>query len=386
MTLRPHRVLFLDHSSIIGGAQLALVNHLRALDRARFQPHVACTDAIPALVARYRDAGAEVHIVPLPRLRHFDPRVLPRLVRSALILRGLVRRLDVDLVVANTSRTAYTAAVALRGTRVPLVWWTRDFFFNRFVFGLLKRFVTRVICVADAIRRYYGGEGDERFEVINVGSNLHADLEQLSAEVVRRERERWGFTADDVVVGFMGRLVADKGPQDLIEAIAMIHRRNPRVKVLLVGTGEGQAGDVEAQLHALVARHEWTFATFAGFQDAEATYYRLFDVFVLPSRGQESYATSVVQAMMAGTPVIATATGGTAELVRDGQTGLLVPPGSPTRIADAIGVLLSDHDKRDRMRRAAHDHVMRNNREADTTRRAERCYEEAIAHPSRHSR
>src|SRR4051812_31341115 len=211
MSGAPHRVLFLDHSSIVGGAQLALVNHLRALDRTRFQPHVACTDAIPALVTRYREAGAEVHIVPLPRLRRFDPRVLARLAGAAMGLRALVRRIDGDLVVANTSRTAYTAAVALLGSHVPLVWWTRDFFFNRLAFRLCQRSAAKIICVAEAIRRYYGGASDPRFAVVHVGSSLHADLDRLSPDDVERERRRWGYTADDVVVGFMGRLVSDKG-------------------------------------------------------------------------------------------------------------------------------------------------------------------------------
>ncbi len=379
MTSAPHRVLFLDHTSIVGGAQLALVHHLRALDRTRFRPHVACTDTIPALVARYREAGAEVHIVSLPRLRRFDPRVLARFASAALAVRALVRRIESDLVVANTSRTAYTAAVALVGSRVPLVWWTRDFFFNRLVFRLFQRSAAKIICVAEAIRRYYGGERDPRFEVIHVGSSLHADLERLTADAVEHERQRWGYTASDIVVGFMGRLVSDKGPQDLIDAVAMLHGREPRVKVLLVGTGKGQSGDVEEQLRTLVAQRGWSFVTFAGFQEAEATFYRLFDLFVLPSRGEESYATSVVQAMMAGTPVIATCTGGTAELVRDGETGVLVPPADPARIAGAICELLSDPPRRDRMIAAAREQVMRDNRESDTTRRAERCYEEAIA-------
>lgn len=378
MTPARRRVLFLDHSSIVGGAQLALVNHLRVLDRSRFQPHVACTDAIPALVARYREAGAEVHIVEMPRLRRLDPRVAARLGRAALGIRRLARRIECDLVVANTSRTAYTATAALLGSGLPLVWWTRDFFFNRLLFRVGRRSAARIICVAEAIRRYYGGVGDPRFVVIPVGSGLHAELERLPAGEVERERRRWGYAADDVVVGFMGRLVADKGPQDLIEAMRLVHARNPRVKALLVGTGQGQAGNVEGQLRSLVAQHGWSFVTFAGFQDAEAAYYRLFDVFVLPARGEESYATSVVQAMMAETPVVATDTGGTAELVRDGETGLLVPPADPARLAVAIEQLLADPARRERMVAAALEQVMTNNREIETTRRAERCYDEAI--------
>src|SRR5690348_3562618 len=123
MSQRPHRILFVDHTPFVGGAELALMHHLHALDRGRFHPFVACTDTVPALVQLYRDAGAEVHLIPMPRLRRLHPMTLVHLARGVRALRALVERLDVDLVVANTSRTAYTASMALVGTRVPLVWW-----------------------------------------------------------------------------------------------------------------------------------------------------------------------------------------------------------------------------------------------------------------------
>jgi glycosyltransferase involved in cell wall biosynthesis len=375
------RILFVDHSVIVGGAQLALVQHLRALDRTRFRAFVACTDAQPSLIERYRAAGAEVHVVALPRLRRFDPLVPARLVRAAASLRSLVASLRIDLVVANTSRAAYTASLAMLGSRTPLIWWARDFMFNRTLFRAVHRTAARIFCVSDAIRRHYGGDGDPRFEVIYVGSGMHEELERLPPAAVRAERERWGYSDDDVVVGFMGRLVGPKGPEDVITAVAKLHVRDARVKLLLVGTGMGQEGDVEQRLRALVEHRGWSFVTFAGFQTAEALYYRLFDVFVLATRDAEPYATSVVQAMMAGTPVVATDAGGTSELVRDAETGMLVPPANPGRMADAIARVVADHELRDRIVASAREHVLRHNRETVTSARAERCYDELLSSP-----
>jgi glycosyltransferase involved in cell wall biosynthesis len=122
-----------------------------------------------------------------------------------------------------------------------------------------------------------------------------------------------------------------------------------------------------------------SFVTFAGFQSAEATYYRLFDVFVLATRTPEPYPTSVVQAMMAGTPVVATATGGTPELVTHGDTGMLIPPSSPERMADAIAQLILDPVLRQRTVDSARQRVLRHNREAVTTTQAQRSYEQIIA-------
>jgi glycosyltransferase involved in cell wall biosynthesis len=375
----PARVLFVDHTQIIGGAQLVLGTHIAALDRSRWTPLVACTDAVPMLIDRYREAGAEVLVMPMPRLRRLSPAVIGGLFKAARHLRRLVRENAVDLVVANTSRAAYIAAVALVGSSVPLVWWVRDFLFSRPVFHLLRSRAARIICVSRAIREFYSGGTDPRFAVVHVGSPLAEALAGVTDDDVRAERARWGLGEDDVVVGFMGRLVDDKGAEDVVEAVALARAVDPRLRLLVAGSGRGQPGDVEDALRRRAGELDAGAVVVAGFQRAEALYYRLFDIFVLATRTPEPYATSVVQAMMAGTPVIATATGGTPELVRDGITGLLVPPRSPRRLADAIVRVVADDGLRRRMAGAARAEVLAHNREQVTTALAERLYAEVLS-------
>jgi glycosyltransferase involved in cell wall biosynthesis len=375
---RPARVLFADHTPIVGGAELVLATHIAALDRSRFRPLVACTDRVPMLIDLYRDAGADVHILPMPQLRRLSPAIPLRLLRAAWAFRRLVRREGVDLVVANTSRAAYIAAVALVGTRVPLIWWVRDFLFGRRAFHLLAGRAERFICVSAAIRDYYGGRSDPRFSVVHVGSSMDEELVTIDPAAVAAERARWGFEDEDIVVGFMGRLVAEKGPEDVVEAVAIAHAADPRVKLLVVGSGRGQVGDVEDELKRRVAERGLDFVVFAGFQRAQALYYRLFDLFVLSTRTPEPYATSVVQAMMAEAPVVATATGGTPELVRDGDTGLVVPPDAPHEMAMAILRLAGDASLRRRVIDAAREEVLAHNRESVTTALAEQLYNEVL--------
>jgi glycosyltransferase involved in cell wall biosynthesis len=148
------------------------------------------------------------------------------------------------------------------------------------------------------------------------------------------------------------------------------------VKLLVVGTGSGQQGDVEARVREAVAVKGLSYVRFAGYQADEALYYSLFDVFVLATRTGEPYATSVVQAMMAGKPVVATATGGTPELVKDRETGMLVPPSAPGEMAAALRALLEEPGLAERVAAAGRDCVMRNNREEVTTARMERLYGE----------
>ncbi|HEU0076387.1 MAG TPA: glycosyltransferase family 4 protein, partial [Longimicrobiaceae bacterium] len=288
----------------------------------------------------------------------------------------LIRRERADIVVANTSRAAYVASLAVKGTGVPLVWWVRDFLFGDLAFRLMSGAPARVVCVSRAIRDFYGGAADPRFEVVYVGSDLYRRAAEVTAERVRAERERWGFSPDDVVVGFMGRLVEEKGVEDVVAAVEEVHRRHPRVKLLVVGTGSNQAFNVEARVRQAVAVRGLSFVRFAGYQADEALYYRLFDVFVLATRTPEPYATSVVQAMMAGKPVVGTATGGTPELVRDRETGMLVPPSAPREMAAALRALLEDPGLSERVAEAGRAYVMENNREEVTTAQVERLYGE----------
>jgi glycosyltransferase involved in cell wall biosynthesis len=177
----------------------------------------------------------------------------------------------------------------------------------------------------------------------------------------------------------MGRLVAEKGPEDVLAAVERLQPKFPNLRLLFVGTGNGQEGNVEERLRDEAARRGLGFVSFAGYQSDEALYYRLFDVFVLSTRSAEPFATSVVQAMMAGKPVVATDTGGTPELVVDGVTGLLVPPASPDRLAEALERLVRDPALAGSVAAAGRAAVMEHNREEVITEQAEGIYERVIA-------
>ncbi|HEU4786927.1 MAG TPA: glycosyltransferase family 4 protein [Gemmatimonadaceae bacterium] len=373
------RILFLDHTPFVGGAQLALWDHIRHLDRARFEPQVLCAATVPEFIERMRRHTVRTHLLDWPRLRRPTPLTLARVVRAGVYLRRVIHERDIDLVVANTSRTAYTAAAAMLGSPVPLVWWVRDFDFGRRWFRALRRVPSRIIFVSNALRSYYDGWDESKYDVVYVGNDLYEKLATYSPDQVRSARARCGFSADDVVVGFMGRLVEGKGPEDLVDAVAQLRSEFPRLRLVFVGTGKGQTGDVEDRLrHRVAAAGLIGVVHFAGHQSEEGLYYQIFDVFVLSSRYREAMATSVIQAMMARTPVIATRTGGTPEVVLDGETGILVPPSDPNALSEAIRRVLRGPAAATRMAAAAYDHVMAHHRQDAVTRRAEAVYESVL--------
>src|SRR5205823_9807276 len=142
------------------------------------------------------------------------------------------------------------------------------------------------------------------------------------------------------VVGSVGRLDSQKGYDVLIDAL----RTLPDVTALLVGGGserdslERRAADVGVRDRLCIT----------GWQEEARNYLTAMDVFALPSR-YEGFPLSVVEAMLAELPVVASAVGSIPEAVVDGETGLLVPPEEPAALGEAIARLIADPDRRKTM-------------------------------------
>lgn len=141
------------------------------------------------------------------------------------------------------------------------------------------------------------------------------------------------------VVGFVGRIEPRKAPLDLVNAVPAIRAGAPGVRIVMVG-GDPYALDPEytreferAAAQAGVERYDWI--------DDAAGLMRHLDVLVLPSR-QEPFGNVLAEAMVVGTPVVATRVGGLAEVVEDGVTGVLVEPGDPQALAAATLRVLGD--------------------------------------------
>ncbi len=151
-----------------------------------------------------------------------------------------------------------------------------------------------------------------------------------------------------------GRLSRQKGLHDLVSAAAMLVARGMDVRVLLVGNGEE-----EQALRELAERlHIQDRVMFPGAHPAGdlAAYYRSCDVAALPSL-EEGLGLALVEAMFCGTPVVGSRSGGIADIVSDGETGLLVPPGNALALADAFERVLSDESYAERLGRAGQAHV-----------------------------
>lgn len=158
-------------------------------------------------------------------------------------------------------------------------------------------------------------------------------------------RRSLGIADDEVAVGFLGRLVKEKGLDVFVEVLAELRRRGVPHRALVVGEGPARAA-FEANVPD---------AVFAGFQSGDdlGRAVASMDVFFNPSV-TETFGNVTLEAMAAGVPVVAARATGAVDLVDDGETGFLVPPRDGGAYADAIGRIVADPALRTRLGEAGH--------------------------------
>jgi len=195
-----------------------------------------------------------------------------------------------------------------------------------------------VIAVSDSVARFVSKvEGVPAQRVVTIHYGL--DVPCCPEDTREMARSRLGITGnrDLTLIGFVGRLVHQKGADLALHAFAEAHRGYPQSRLVIVGDGPLRQ-DLEAQTHRLGLKES---VTFAGWIDEASDIMPAFDMVVAPSRW-EGFGLVVLEAMSHGLPVIATSAGSFPEIVIGGETGLLVPPECPAALAKAMEVLLID--------------------------------------------
>ena len=245
--------------------------------------------------------------------------------------------------------------------------------FNRWLF---RDLTTQVITIFGAQKRFFIDAGLLPAERL---VTLHSPLPQefvnpgVVPRVLRRE-----LPLDDAtpLVGFVANTFhPDKAPLDFVAAAEKTGRELPQVRFCLVGHGPLEA-DIRAKIQAggLAARFH-----LAGFRKDILPVMASFDLVVLTSVAREASSTVLKQAGALGLPVVATDVGGTSEIVSDGRTGLLVPPGDIAAIASAMRTLLTDRVRAAALGAAAKEKVLAEFTAAAIAERTEELYRKVLS-------
>lgn len=340
---RPLRVVTLI-TRLEGGAGVLALRGAMALDPGEFEATII-TGSGNHLLDQAAAAGLEIILEPALR-----PPIAPRSDLQALrALVTLLRQRNFDVAHTHTSKAGALGRIAAHRAAVPRIIHTyHGFPFHEFqsrgrrgAYVAIERRLGRVtdlaLCVGtgvavETVRRRLIAPDRIRTIGVAVDGASAANPPAHAPGARERARRALGVPASATVVGAVGRLTYQKAPEDFLTMIDHLNRAD------VVGVWVG-GGELAERIGSLAGKHPAGRIVLAGERQDVPEILPAFDVFALPSR-YEGLPTSVVEAMVCGIPVVATAVNSVGDVVVPGETGLLVPPQHPDLMADAVRYLL----------------------------------------------
>jgi glycosyltransferase involved in cell wall biosynthesis len=365
-------VLHLINTGGPGGAEQVLVNIVRSLDPSRWRSVVVVPDR-GWIYEELKVAG--VNPVVLGHASYSD---LPRYVRE---LGRLIRSEGIGLIHSHLFGPTFIASLLGLLYRIPVVatlHGTVDLDpkerFQSAKFALVNLAATRIVFVSDALRNFFLSTGLFREVDTTVIRNGIAPDERVDGSDTSL-RSEFGAPANEFLVGAVGNVRAVKGYDIFLEAASVLTAKDETYRFVIVGQDHGTDADELRALRRQLGLD--STVRFAGFRTDINRCLAAFDLYVLTSRN-EGFSLSLVEAMAAGLPVIATRCGGPENIIRDGVTGILIENGSASSLAEMIERLRDEPSERQRLGTAARQSA-RDQFSLETQVRAyERLYSECL--------
>lgn len=335
-------LLFLDHATDLGGAQVSLLGLLETLEAPRFASTLACPPG--RLADRARALGVTIVDSRLPKV--FGERnplaVARRLLEGRAHVRSLAAGRRCDILHANTLRTALYASLVPASARPSLVWHVRD----AAIPLLVRRWLLRRCAVAIAPSAFIAGRlrASRKVRIVPNGLDVTSVPGAGAGLAFRRELN---IGPEAPVVGCLGRLLRWKGQHFFLDVAARLAPRVPEAVFLVVGSAlYADPRDDYARELRLLARRLGIEGrvVFAGQREDPLAAASAMDVVVNCSQ-DEPFGRVLIEAMACGRPVVAFRSGAVPEIVQEGVTGVLVKFGDTAGMAEAILGLLRDRER-----------------------------------------
>ncbi len=361
---------------------LVLGDRLRTLREAGFRVTLVSS---PGALLTHTAAQEGVESVAIPMRREIAP--FADFV-SLLRLFWLLWRLKPEMTEFSTPKAGLLGSMAAMLCGVPSrVYCLRGFKLETST-GLKRRILLAaerltsacshvVLCNSDSLRNQALAlrvAPEAKLRLLGSGSSNGVDVERFSPGPGIL-RARLGLPPDAPVVGFVGRLTRDKGLPELVEAFDAILAARPQAHLLLVGWFDASEDALDRGLRSRIKNHPHIHMT--GFVADTAPYYRAMDVMVLPT-WREGFPNVVLEAAASGIPVVTTLCTGSRDSVVPEVTGLLIPPGYPVAIFEAVLQLLRNPERRCRMGEAARAWVLENYVNGRVLGLTVRCYKSLL--------
>ena len=367
------RVLHLITSFEIGGTERQAVELLKRIDRYRFDVRLAVLRHEGPFLREIEDFFP--HVPEFPLSSFYDVNAFRQLAR----LRRLMTRDKIDILHAHDFYSCLLGAAAARLSGVRVIACQRhlklsDRRSHEIGTRLIHRLAHRLLVNSEAIRDRIIEQRSARRSKISVIRNGALDVPASYTYATDEIRRSLNINADAKLIGMVARLQPVKGHSFLIDAAARVMRDHRNVHLVLVGDGP-----LRSEIESQIVRHGLTDRIHLLGDRSDAS--RLipgFDFLVLSSL-HEGSPNAVMEAMAAGVPVVATAVGGTKELIIDGKTGYLAPPADHEALAERIAFALRDEKNTSEIIRAAKRRIDDDYGMAQMVESVESVYDEVIA-------
>lgn len=346
------RVLHCIETIASGGVEQIRLTMIRGLDKSKYEHKIICTWEGGAIAGALKAEGVELiaiggfkhpfqwskHKSVLKVIQEFKPHIIHGAIFEGMSMASIGGKLGKVpvIILEETSHPVNRSKKAI------------------YVQQLFAKVADKVIGIAPTVVKYLRdsvGLPAAKVQLINNGVN---SPREVNLEEKNRIRLELGIYKEDIIIGSVGRFYNEvKRFTDILHGIKLLN--NPKVKLLLLGQGTDQ-GLIEAKAKDLGIENQLILA---GFQLDTDPYFQIMDIFCIAS-AHEGFGLVAAEAMMHKLPVIATRVGGLADVVIDHETGFLIPPFSPSSIAEKINFLLENSTIKERMGIAGYKRAIRN--------------------------
>lgn len=267
---------------------------------------------------------------------------------SAQKIAEFVRENNIEIIHAHVARDYIPASIACRIAKTPKLILTRHVLFpmkpfHRFALKNASRIIAVSNPAAEHLEQIFP---KEKIAIVSNGIETEKWSKAAREELRREFRFEHNISFDAPLIGTIGELKLLKGQRDFVLAAKILAEKFPDARFVIVGKDNSVRQDFRGELKRLVKvfNLEDRFLWLDWVEDTAPLLHAL-DVFVSPSHS-ESFGLAILEAMASGAAIVSTETDGAKEILRDQETGLLVPLQEPMLLAEAIGKLLSDENLR----------------------------------------
>lgn len=351
------RILFVNSSSKLYGADRSLLDIVTHLDNTVFEPVVLVPEIGPLATEmnRFGVSTISTNFVHAER-RFFRPirfiRFIKELIISIRKIKTIIQDESIDLVHSNTS-ACIASAIASRLAGKPHVWHIRELCTNPKIIRLLYRVMIplladKAIAASQVVRINYSTNWNRLLhKFILLSHGVDSKRFENGTDTIRKE---FSIPPGVKIVGNVGMLRTQKGQHLFLSVAQMVKQKYPDIRFVIAGDMYYENGMIDPTLKNLCNSLGLdNNVIFTGFRTDIENVFAALNVFVHTSVFQESYGRTILESMASGKPIVAFNTGGPSELVRHGQTGFLTPPGNLQLMAERITELLLDDKLSNRM-------------------------------------